>query len=91
MTQWTEEVDPVNGDFIEAEAASTDLRRVFLDRSFHVPQLDWDRDVVESAVLDFVIEMHDAARAGSPADSPVDAIDAIDVGEVVDAIDAIDA
>lgn len=71
-------VDPVNGDCIEAEAASTDLRRVFLDRSFHVPQLDWDRDVVEAAVRDFVIEMHDAARVGSPADSPVDAVDAVD-------------
>lgn len=61
-------VDPVNGDVIAAEAASSDLRRVFLDRSWHVAQLDWDREEVEAAVRDFVVHVHEtaaAARAGA--------------------------
>lgn len=54
-------VDPVNGDLVVAEAASQDVRRIHLDRSWHVPQLDWDREEVEGQVLAFVTEVHDVA------------------------------
>lgn len=54
-------VATVNGDLIEREAASDDVRRIFLDRSWHVPQLDWDREEVEQAVLAFVDHVHAAA------------------------------
>lgn len=67
-------VDPVNGDIVEAEAASCDLRRIVLERSWHVPQLDWDREVVETAVRDFVVEVHETAPAPEAPDAdPVDA------------------
>ncbi len=54
-------VDPGNGDIVAEEAANTDLRRVWAERSFHVPQLDWEQADVEEAVRAFVVEAHDAA------------------------------
>lgn len=62
-------VDPANGDVIEAEAASPHLHRIFLDRSWHVPQLDWDREVVEGAVRDLVVGVHDATLAARSVDA----------------------
>lgn len=56
-------VDPGNGDLVAQWVGSTDLRRMFCERSYHVPQLDWEREEVETAVRSFVAEMHDAAVA----------------------------
>ncbi len=54
-------VEPRNTDAIAELVGSPDVRRVTCERSFHVPQLDWDRDLVETAVLDFVIDVHERA------------------------------
>lgn len=56
-------VQPVNGDILMAELGSDQVQRVILERSWHVPQLDWDRDEVEEAVRTFVIQIHEAATA----------------------------
>lgn len=60
-------VEPVNGDVLVAEVGSDDVQRLFLERSWHVPQLDWDRDEVEQAVVDFVVGVHDRAVAAGVA------------------------
>lgn len=54
-------VDPVNSDILVDEVGSSDLQRVMLERSWHVPQLDWEREEVEQAVLDFVVGVHETA------------------------------
>lgn len=56
-------VEPINGDIVAAEIGSEQVQRVMLERSWHVPQLDWDRDEVEDAVRMFVVEIHQAAMA----------------------------
>ncbi len=60
-------VDPVNGDILVEEVGSTQVQRVFLERSWHVPQLDWDRDEVEQAVVDFVVGVHESATTADVA------------------------
>ncbi|MBY5164292.1 alpha/beta hydrolase [Salsipaludibacter albus] len=56
-------VDPANSDLVADRVASRDLRRVWAERSWHLPQLDWERDEIEAAVTEFVTEVHDAAVA----------------------------
>lgn len=56
-------VDPRNGDEVAARVASPDVRRFHAERSYHLPQLDWERAEVEQAIEDFVVEVHDAAVA----------------------------
>lgn len=48
-----------NSDTV-AELAGGTVTRVTAERSYHVPQLDWDRDLVEASVADFVRARHDA-------------------------------
>lgn len=55
-------VDPRNGDAIVELVGSGDVERVTAPRSFHVPQIDWDRELVEDAVIAFVERVHDRAR-----------------------------
>lgn len=53
-------VDPGNGDIVMAEVGSGDVRRLWAERSWHVPQLDWERADVEAAVVAFVEDVHEA-------------------------------
>lgn len=54
-------VDPRNGDAIVELAGSVDVTRVTATRSYHVPQIDWDRELVEEAVESFVAKIHATA------------------------------
>lgn len=45
-------VPPENGDILAASVSGS-VDRIFLDRSYHVAPLDYDKDTVESAVLEF--------------------------------------
>ena len=54
-------VDPGNGDAIVELVGSGDVERVTAPRSYHVPQIDWDRELVEDAVIAFVERVHDRA------------------------------
>lgn len=54
-------VDPHNSDIIMAEVASSDRRRLWAERSWHLPQLDWERSDVEEAIRDFVVDVHEQA------------------------------
>jgi carboxylesterase len=56
-------VDPANGDAIAELVGSGDVQRLTAPRSYHIPQLDWDRDLVESSIVAFVERVH----AGAPA------------------------
>ena len=56
-------VRPTNGDAIAQLVGSGDVRRVTAARSYHVPQLDWDRELVETEVATFVERVHAAAVA----------------------------
>lgn len=51
-------VDPANGDAIVELVGSGDVHRVTAARSYHVPQIDWDRELVEDAVVAFVDKVH---------------------------------
>lgn len=51
-------VRPANGDAIAELVGSGDVQRVTCPRSYHVPQIDWDRDMVEEAVEGFVDRVH---------------------------------
>lgn len=55
-------VDPASSLALLELVASTDRRELVCERSYHVPQLDHDRERVEQAVLDLVA---DVAGAGS--------------------------
>lgn len=56
-------VDPANGDAVAELVGSGEVERLVCPRSYHVPQIDWDRDLVESAVEAFVARVHDRAPA----------------------------
>ena len=56
-------VPAANSDALVELVGSTDVRRVSCERSYHVPQIDWDRELVEDAVLDFVVDVHAKATA----------------------------
>lgn len=56
-------VDPVNSDAIVELVGSADVERLTCPRSYHIPQIDWDRDLVESAVVAFVDRVHATAPA----------------------------
>lgn len=56
-------VDPANGDAVAELVGSGEVERVVCERSYHVPQIDWDREKVESAVEAFVARIHDRAAA----------------------------
>lgn len=47
-------VDPANGDAIAAGLTGATVERLSCERSYHVPQLDYDADLVEERVLAFV-------------------------------------
>ncbi len=49
-------VDPANGDAIAGALTSARVERLSCERSYHVPQLDYDADLVEERVLRFVAE-----------------------------------
>lgn len=53
-------VEAHNSDTIVELVGSSDIRRITCDRSYHVPQLDWDRELVEQSVLTFVTDVHGA-------------------------------
>lgn len=50
-----------NSDALVELVGSGDVERVIAHRSYHVPQLDWDRETVEVAVESFVIRVHESA------------------------------
>jgi len=51
-------VDPANGDAIaDAMTAAARVERFATDRSYHVPQLDYDAEVLEDRVLGFVADV----------------------------------
>lgn len=56
-------VTPANGDAIVELVGSGDVEQVTCPRSYHLPQLDWDRELVETAVADFVGRLHATAPA----------------------------
>lgn len=56
-------VPPANADALAELVGSADVQRLVCERSYHVPQLDWDRDAVEQASLDFVARVHDPTTA----------------------------
>jgi carboxylesterase len=47
-------VPPKNSDAVVELVGSGDITRIVCERSYHVPQLDWDREQVEEGVLAFV-------------------------------------
>lgn len=47
-------VDPRNSRAVQEFAASADITEVVCERSYHVPMLDWDADLVTDEVLAFV-------------------------------------
>jgi carboxylesterase len=49
-------VKPANSEIIHREVASTDKELVWLDRSYHVVTLDYDREVVHRRTYDFIKE-----------------------------------
>lgn len=55
-------VDPSNGDLL-ATSVSGPCERVWLDRSYHVATLDYDRDEVEERVTAFVTRVMAGAEA----------------------------
>ncbi len=57
-------VPPVNGDVV-ASSVSGPVERVFLERSYHVATLDYDREEVESKTVDFVLRVT-SVPAGEP-------------------------
>lgn len=58
-------VPAANSDVLVELVGSADVRRITCARSYHLPQIDWDREQVETAVADFVADVHDP----SPADA----------------------
>lgn len=56
-------VPAVNSDALVELVGSADVERVTCQRSYHLPQLDWDREQVESAVVAFVERVHAPAVA----------------------------
>lgn len=56
-------VAPANGDAVVELVGSGDVERVLCPRSYHVPQIDWDRDLVEESVVGFVERIHAATPA----------------------------
>lgn len=52
---------PTNGDAIAELVGSGDVHRVTAARSYHVPQIDWDRELVETEVASFVSRVHATA------------------------------
>lgn len=63
-------VDPANALAVLDLVGSGSLRQLVCERSYHVPQLDHDRELVEDAVLRFLAEVAttDAEAAGDPSD-----------------------
>lgn len=53
-------VDPHNSDTLVELVGSGDVTRVTCERSYHVPQIDWDADLVIDSVLGFVEKVHAA-------------------------------
>ncbi len=47
-------VDPANGDAIVGALTGAAVERLVCERSYHVPQLDYDADLVEERVVRFV-------------------------------------
>lgn len=56
-------VPAANSDALIELVGSADVQRVVCERSYHVPQLDWDREVVEQATCDFVDRVHEMVAA----------------------------
>ena len=54
---------PANGDAVVELVGSGDVQRVTCPRSYHVPQIDWDRELVETSVVEFVDRVHAMAPA----------------------------
>jgi carboxylesterase len=51
-------VDPANGDAIaEGLVAAPRVERLATRRSYHVPQLDYDAELLEERVVDFVADV----------------------------------
>jgi carboxylesterase len=47
-----------NSDALVELVGSGDVTRVVCERSYHVPQLDWDRELVEESIVTFVEKVH---------------------------------
>lgn len=56
-------VPAANSDALVELVGSADVERLVCERSYHLPQIDWDRERVEEAVLGFVDRVHEAAVA----------------------------
>lgn len=56
-------VPSVNSDALVELVGSADVERLTCHRSYHLPQLDWDRDQVEASVVAFVERVHALAAA----------------------------
>jgi carboxylesterase len=56
-------VPAADSDALVELVGSVDVERLRTDRSYHLPQLDWDRPAVEEAVLDFVARVHERVTA----------------------------
>lgn len=54
-------VPAANSDALVELVGSADVQRITCARSYHLPQLDWDREQVETAVAEFVTRVHDTA------------------------------
>jgi len=52
-----------HSDALVELVGSVDVERFRAERSYHLPQLDWDRPAVEETVLDFVARMHERVAA----------------------------
>lgn len=55
-------VSPDNSDSLMELVGSADAQRLVCQRSYHIPQLDWDREQVEEAVVAFVDRVHTASE-----------------------------
>lgn len=51
-------VDPHNSDVVVDLVGSDDVSRVTCERSYHVPQIDWDAQLVVDSIMGFVEKVH---------------------------------
>jgi carboxylesterase len=56
-------VPAADSDALVELVGSVDVERLRTERSYHLPQLDWDRPAVEEAVLNFVARVHERVTA----------------------------
>ncbi len=87
MTSREDHVVPTStGEFL-MERVTVPLKRVWLERSYHVATLDYDRDIIESEALDFVLGvLGRSISAERPRDSSEMPADMPAGGITVDAV-----